>query len=246
MKKKLSAICLIAMCFLYIGYLSNSIHVFADTETKMVDVMFLHDTHSHLNAFATVEDGESQIMGGFARIKTLINEQKAKNPDTLLLDAGDFSMGTLVQVMFEEEASELRMLGELGIEATTLGNHEFDYKAKGLVNMLNNAVAKGEQLPQMVLCNVDWEAMQQEGLTEEQQLLSDAFANYDIKDYIIVEKNGVKIAVTGVFGVDALACVPNPPLIFKDPITAMKETVAQIQSNEEADMIVCVSHSGPW
>lgn len=246
MKKKLSAICLIAMCFLYIGYLSNSIHVFADTETKMVDVMFLHDTHSHLNAFATVEDGESQIMGGFARIKTLINEQKAKNPDTLLLDAGDFSMGTLVQVMFEEEASELRMLGELGIEATTLGNHEFDYKAKGLVNMLNNAVAKGEQLPQMVLCNVDWEAMQQEGLTEEQQLLSDAFANYDIKDYIIVEKNGVKIAVTGVFGVDALACVPNPPLIFKDPITAMKETVAQIQANEDADMIVCVSHSGTW
>ena len=59
---------------------------------------------------------------------------KEENPDTLLLDAGDFSMGTLVQVMYEEEASEIRMLGELGMDAITLGNHEFDYKAEGLAN----------------------------------------------------------------------------------------------------------------
>ena len=88
----------------------------ASSEEKKVDVMFLHDTHSHLNAFATVEDGKTQVLGGFARIKTLINEQKEENPDTLLLDAGDFSMGTLIQVVFEDEASEIRMLGELGIE----------------------------------------------------------------------------------------------------------------------------------
>ena len=109
-----------------------------------VDIMFLHDTHSHLNSFATVEDGKSQVLGGFARIKTLINEQKEKNPDTLLLDAGDFSMGTLIQVMYEEEASEIRMLGEIGVDVATLGNHEFDYKAKGLANMLNRAVESGD------------------------------------------------------------------------------------------------------
>jgi 2',3'-cyclic-nucleotide 2'-phosphodiesterase (5'-nucleotidase family) len=43
----------------------------ATAEKKQVDVMFLHDTHSHLNEFATVEGGESQILGGFAKIKTL-------------------------------------------------------------------------------------------------------------------------------------------------------------------------------
>ena len=68
-------------------------------EKKTVDVMFLHDTHSHLNEFETVEDGKSQSMGGFSRIMTLIKKQKEKNPDTLLLDAGDFSMGTLIQVV---------------------------------------------------------------------------------------------------------------------------------------------------
>ena len=172
----------------------------ANKVAKKVDVMFLHDTHSHLNSFATVEDGKSQVLGGFAKIKTLINGQKEKNPDTLLLDAGDFSMGTLIQVLFEEQASEIRMLGQLGMDVTTLGNHEFDYKAKGLATMLNRAVASKEKLPAMVLCNVDWDTMEDNGLTEDQKLLEEAFDNYDVEEYIVVEKNGVKIAITGVFG----------------------------------------------
>lgn len=216
----------------------------AAEEKNTVDVMFLHDTHSHLNAFSTVEDGESQVMGGFAKIKTLINEQKEKNPGTLLLDAGDFSMGTLIQVVYEEEASEIRMLGNLGFDATTLGNHEFDYKAKGLANMLNHAAASQDPLPSMVVCNVDWEGMRTKGLTEEQQLLADAFENFGVQDYIVVTKNDVDIAITGVFGIDSLDCVVKCPLDFVDPVDAVKTTVEQIKANEDVDMIVCVSHSG--
>ena len=221
------------------------IHSFAGEE-KSVDVLFVHDTHSHLNEFATVEDGESQVLGGFSKIKTLINAQKEENPDTLVLDAGDFSMGTLIQAVFEEEASEIRMLGNLGIEVTTFGNHEFDYRAKGLANMMNHAVSSGDALPQMVVCNVDWESMETAGLTKEQQMLKSAFKNYGVKEYVVLEKGDVTIAVTGVFGIDCLACVVNPPLVFEDPVEAVKETVAEIQKNEEADMIVCVSHSGTW
>ena len=218
----------------------------AANHAKQVDIMFLHDTHSHLNEFITVENGQSQIMGGFAKIKTLINQQKERNPHTLLLDAGDFSMGTLIQVIYEEEASELRMLGDLGMDVTTLGNHEFDYKASGLANMLSNAVASGDSLPPLVLCNVDWEGMKTKGLTKDQELILQAFQVYNAKEYIIVEKNGVNIAITGVFGIDAKACVPNCPLDFTDPIEAVKETVANIKANENADMIICVSHSGTW
>lgn len=218
----------------------------AKEENKTVDVMFLHDTHSHLNEFATVEDGESRIMGGFAKIKTLISEQREENPETLLLDAGDFSMGTLVQVVFEEEASEIRMLGDLGMDVTTLGNHEFDYKAEGLANMMNHAASSGDPLPAMVVCNVDWDTMHAQGLTEDQQLLLEAFENYGVEDYIVTEKNGVQIAVTGVFGLDCLKCVPNCPLVFADPVESVKETVADIQAKEDVDMIVCVSHSGTW
>lgn len=243
MKKKFLAGLAICMMFLS-GVFSG--HAFAAEEAKHVDVMFLHDTHSHLNAFATVENGESQVLGGFARIKTLINEQKEKNPDTLLLDAGDFSMGTLIQVVYEEEASEIRMLGELGVDVTTLGNHEYDYKAKGLANMMHHAVESGDPLPAMVISNVDWESMNSKGLTEEQKMLWEAFEDYGTEEYVIIEKNDVNIAVFGIFGEDALDCVVNPPLEFKNPVEAAKETVAEIKDNEDVDMIVCVSHSGIW
>ena len=243
MKKKFLVFGLTAMITMIGCFVVTTI---ASSEDKKVDVMFLHDTHSHLNEFATVEDGKTQVLGGFAKIKTLINEQKEENPETLLLDAGDFSMGTLIQVVFEEEASEIRMLGELGMDATTLGNHEFDYKAKGLANMMNNAVASGDALPAMVVCNVDWTAMESAGLTEDQKLLKDAFVNYGVQEYIVVTKNDVKIAITGVFGEDCLDCVPNCPLVFKNPVEAVKETAAEIQEKEDIDMIVCVSHSGTW
>ncbi|MEE1242598.1 MAG: 5'-nucleotidase C-terminal domain-containing protein, partial [Frisingicoccus sp.] len=74
--------------------------------------------------------------------------------------------------------------------------------------------------------------------------LRDAFEEYGVKEYILVEKNGVTIAVTGVFGIDSLLCAPNCPLEFKDPVEAVKETVADIRANTDADMIVCVSHGG--
>ena len=218
----------------------------AEETAKTLDVLFVHDTHSHLNEFATVENGESQVLGGFAKIKTLINEKKAENPDTMILDAGDFSMGTLIQAVFEEEASEIRMLGEIGVEVTTLGNHEYDYRAKGLANMMNNAVASGDVLPKMVISNVDWDGMHTAGLTEDQKLLLDAFENYGVEEYVILEKGNIKVAVTGLFGQDCYNCVINPPLDFVNAVDAMKETVAKIQANEDVDMIVCVSHCGTW
>ena len=139
-------------------------------------------------------------MGGFARINTLIQEQKAKNPDTLVIDGGDFSMGTLIQTVFETQAAEIRMLGYMGCDVTTLGNHEFDYRSKGLANMLNSAAESGDDLPAMVVCNVDWESMEAAGLSEGQQLIRDAFDEYGVSDYVVLEKGDTDIAVVGVFG----------------------------------------------
>ena len=211
-----------------------------------VDIVFTHDTHSHLNTFTTVVDGLETDLGGFARMNTLIEAQRAQNPDTLVIDGGDFSMGTLIQTVFETQAAELRMLGYLGCDVTTLGNHEFDYRSKGLAHMLTSAQASGDAVPAMVVCNVDWDTMEAEGLTEGQQRLRDAFAAYGVSDYTVLEKGDVDIAVVGVFGKDALACAPTCELKFEDPIEAVKQTVADIKANEDVDMIVCVSHSGTW
>lgn len=47
-------------------------------------------------------------------------------------------MGTLIQTVYDTEAAELRMLGYLGCDVTTLGNHEFDYGSDGLADMLSS------------------------------------------------------------------------------------------------------------
>lgn len=218
----------------------------AESDTKEVDVMFTHDTHSHLDSFTTNVDGELQEVGGFARIKTLINEQKKENPNTLILDGGDFSMGTLIQTVYDTQAAELRMLGYLGYDVTTLGNHEFDYRSKGLANMLKAAKSSGETIPELVVCNVDWKGMKKTGLNDGQKQIQSGFETYGVKDYVVIQKGDTKIAVTGAFGKDSLECAPTCELLFKDPVEAVKDTVEKIKKKEKVDMIVCVSHCGTW
>ena len=226
--------------------LAQAVTVKAADDTKQIDVLFTHDTHSHLDSFSTIVNGEQKEVGGFAKIKTLINEKKKEDPDTLILDGGDFSMGTLIQTVYDTEAAELRMLGYLGYDVTTFGNHEFDYRSQGLASMLKAAKSSGETLPEIVVCNVDWDSMEKAGLNDGQKQIQSAFETYGVKDYVMVQKGDVKIAVVGVFGKDALECAPTCELSFKDPVEAVKKTVEEIKKNEEADMIACVSHGGTW
>ena len=241
--KKIVVILLIAVIVLP---LMTGMQVWAKTESKQLDILFTHDTHSHLNSFTTIVNGEKKEAGGFAKLKTLIDEHKKVNPDTLVLDGGDFSMGTLIQTVYDTEAAELRMLGQIGCDVTTLGNHEFDYQSKGLADMLNAAKNSGDTVPSLVLCNVDWDAMEEAGLSEDQKQIQSAFEKYQVKDYVVVQKGNIKIAVLGVFGKDALVCAPTCELVWKDPVKAAKQTVEKIKKKEKVDMIACVSHSGTW
>ncbi|MCQ2540021.1 MAG: 5'-nucleotidase C-terminal domain-containing protein [Acetatifactor sp.] len=213
-------------------------------DSKVVDIIFTHDTHSHLDEFATIDHGERTLAGGFGAIKTVINGKMSKNPDTLVVDAGDFSMGTLLQSIYDKESTELRMLGNIGCEVTTLGNHEFDYRSEGLAGALNVARESGDPLPAMVLSNLDWASMEKKGLTPEQQMLKDAFDAYGMKEYTVITKGDVKIGIFGLFGIDSLACAPTCVLEFRDCIEAATEVVAKLKTQEDVDLVLCISHSG--
>ncbi len=221
----------------------------AETTREELQLVFTHDLHSHLESFSAELDGQEQEVGGFARIKTFMDEARAEDEDTLVLDGGDFSMGTLYQTVYESQAAELRMLGFLGVDVTTMGNHEFDYRTRGLNQMLQSALDSGDVLPYFVLCNVDWDATLADTTAEghgDLVRLKDTFKEYGIFPYIMLERKGLNIAVIGVFGEDALACAPTCQLVFRDPVEAVKETVADIKASEKADLIICVSHSGTW
>lgn len=127
-----------------------SVGVVATASAQDVTVLFTHDLHSHLLPSA---DTDGSIYGGYARLSTAIAEQKKLHPNALLLDGGDFAMGSLFQTAFATSAIELRMMGQMGYDVTTFGNHEFDYLQSGLASMLNSALVSGDALPQIVCAN---------------------------------------------------------------------------------------------
>lgn len=200
---------------------------------QQITILFTHDLHSHID---TTTSSNGMQTGGFAKIKTIINQY----PDALVVDAGDFSMGTLYQSVYTQSAIELRLLGQLGYDATTFGNHEFDYTAKGVAQMLTAAKNSGDPLPALVNCNINWDTSPGEYTAD----LKQAFETYGGTNYTIVEKNGISIAIFGLMGKDSDECAPTSGLVFEDIITSAKQTVAEIKANTDAQMIVCLSHSG--
>lgn len=212
-----------------------------NTGTKQVDMVFTHDLHSYLQSHEIEENGERISIGGLARLKTVLDEKRAQNPDLLVVDAGDIVMGTLFQTLTETDAVELRMLGKLRFDATTFGNHEFDYGSAALANMFETAAEKESYLPYYVICNIDWSSE-----NKGSRAIYEAVQKCNLRDYVVLEKGNTKIAVTGVLGEDALKCAPTCELTVLDPIKSVKDTVKKIKENEDVDMIVCISHSGTW
>ena len=214
-----------------------AVPVFAADE-KTATILFTHDLHSHFLP-STKEDGGE--FGGYARLMTAINEQKTKYPDAILVDGGDFSMGSLFQTSYATSALELRMMGAMGYDATTFGNHEFDYLPEGLASMLRAAKASGEKIPAIVNSNY----LPKESDTD----IGKAFEEYGVRDYIVMERGGVYFALFGLFGFDSDTCAPNSGMILEDPATVAQRTVDAAVSQCEADygvhpVVVCLSHSG--
>ena len=211
-----------------------------EAQEDRVTILFTHDMHSRLDEFKS----DSGMVGGIGRLKTEIDEKREENPATFLLDGGDFSMGTLYQTIYETDAAELTMLGRMGYDATTFGNHEFDYRAQGVANMFRSALENEAEdetltLPQFVIANIDWE----KNNDEDDQVIQKALADYGSTPYTVIERAGVRVGVYGVMGEDAEACAPESGLEFEDIVETSKEVVAELQK-EDVDMIVCLSHSG--
>lgn len=247
MKQKLkSALCGVGIAALFGGILFAGSGLWNEsygvTDTDEVSVIFTHDMHSHMDADRVSKHGKVVEVGGFGKLKTAMDEVKTDYPDSFILDGGDFSMGTPYQTIFSKEASELKMMKFLGYEATTFGNHEFDYRAKGLASMLQAASGKG---PQLLCANIDWEkTLQDESLKDDAKVLKEACDAYGVKDYTVLDHDGVKMAVFGLLGESAVEYAPESGLMFKDAQETAKDVVNEIKNKEDVDLIVCISHCG--
>ena len=226
--------------------LNLCVPVFAEENGTTATILFTNDLHSHLLASSQEGGGE---FGGYARLMTVIRQQKEKYPDAILVDGGDFSMGSLFQTAYPTSALELRIMGAMGYDATVFGNHEFDYLPKGLASMLNAAAASGEPVPAIVDANYLPPEKGTEGYTEDTALVVEAFQNYGVKDYILLERGGVHFAIIGLFGVDADACAPNSGMILYDIAQKAQEAVDAATAECQqlygvSPIVVALSHTG--
>lgn len=237
-------LCVLALVFVMAGTVPAWAQpAAADTQGETVTVLFTHDMHSHFLPVKTDDGGES---GGYARLYTLLEQQRTKYADgaVITVDGGDFSMGSLFQTIYATDAAELRILGTLGYDAITFGNHEFDFRQSGIVSMLEAAVNSGDVLPPLVQANYMPHREGDEGYTETDAAAWKAYEDYGVRDYVMIEKEGVRFAVFGVLGEEADEDAPMSGMVFESPVDAARRVVQTIKEKEDFDFIICLSHSG--
>ena len=231
MKRRFSALLLALLLICSLCVIPADAAPPANTAT----ILFTHDLHSHFLPQPAEDGGDS---GGYARLKTAIDREREKNPDALLLDGGDFSIGSLVQTLYTTEAAELRTMGALGYDAATLGNHEFDHTGVGFARMLNAAADSGDPLPALLEANYRPSA---DNLDKD--FIQQAMDHYGVQETMLLERGGITYGIFGLMGVDSDDCAPTSGFALEDAAQSAERCVASLKE-QGAELIICLSHSG--
>lgn len=207
----------------------------AGSGSHTTTVLFTHDLHSH---FLPQPDGTGGESGGYARLKTALERERAAHPDALTVDGGDFSIGSLIQTLYTTQGAELRTMGALGYDAATVGNHEFDHKGTGFAAMLNAVAASGDRAPALLMANYKPANDNPDRLDIQRSM-----AAYNVRDYMLLERGGITYGIFGLMGVDSHSCAPSSGFSLGDMASNAQRCVDALKE-QGAQFIICLSHSG--
>ena len=215
------------------------------------DLVILHtnDIHSYLMGASPEADytpatvGDDGTVGGMARLASAIGAAKASAAATgtpvMLLDAGDFMMGTLFETISTAAAAELAMMHALGYDATTIGNHELDWGPDGLAAILQTAATDGNAVP-IVASNMTFDAT--DPGDDNLQALASAGV---ITTKVVKTVGGIKVGIFGLLGPGAAEVAAlKAPLTFEDIATASTRMVTELRQTDNVDVVIALSHSG--
>lgn len=233
------------VCSLVIYLLAISFPLHSAAE-KALTIVHTNDMHSHFLGtgpnidYTPASTGDDETIGGWARVASVIKTIKAeRNNAVLVLDAGDFLMGSLYHMLCREQAFELQLMHMMGYDMVTLGNHEFDLKPDGLARILTTAHGLG-RIPPIVFSNAIFSAE-----SPADDSLEKVFASGLVKPYRVLEKKGLRIGFFGLIGKDAAEVAPfASPLAFADPMQTARRMVQVLREQENVDVVICLSHSG--
>ncbi len=191
---------------------------------KTLTILHTNDTHSCILPLnRTLADTAKADRGGFLRRIAMLKEERAKDPNLLLFDSGDFSQGSSYYTLFKGDV-EVGLMNQMGYAAGTIGNHEFDF---GLENMAR--VFKSLNFP--IVCS------------------NYVFSEYDlqniVKPYVILHHQGLKIGVFALAPeVSGLVDMRNfGNTRYLDPV-ATAQKMADLLHKKKCDLVICLSHLG--
>ncbi len=204
--------------------LLSVVSVGAKTKKQLV-VLHTNDVHSCIMPLnENLDNKDIAGRGGFIRRVNMIKEQRALHPDLLFFDSGDFSQGSGYYTLFKGDV-EIGLMNQMGYDAATIGNHEFDFGLDNMARIFSKA-----NFP-IVCSNYDFTGTPCEGL---------------VKDYITINRNGLKIGVFGL-GAPLKGLVANPNcegVKFLDPAETAKKYIKLLRKQEKCDVVICLSHLG--
>lgn len=197
----------------------------AAQDVKELLILHTNDTHSRIEPIPTTDPNpEFAGKAGFVRRATLLKEMRKQNKDLLLFDCGDFSQGSPFYNLFKGEV-EVKLMNEMGYDAGTIGNHEFDFGPDNMARLFKMA-----NFP-IVCANYGVKGTVLEDI---------------VKPYILLERDGVKIGVFGLSpALEGLVQEKNyKGVVFESPIEAAQRVVKILKDREKCDLIICLSHLG--
>lgn len=204
--------------------LMTVVSVGAKTKKQLV-VLHTNDTHSCIMPLnKNIDNKDIAGRGGFLRRVNMLKEQRQQHPDLLLFDSGDFSQGSGFYTLFRGDV-EIGLMNQMGYDAVTIGNHEFDFGLENMARLFRMATFP------VVCSNYDFTGTPCEGL---------------VKDYITIKRNGLKI---GVFALGAplegLVSKKNCEGVkFLDPAETAQKYIDILRKQEKCDVVICLSHLG--
>jgi 5'-nucleotidase / UDP-sugar diphosphatase len=214
---------------------------------KTFTILHTNDMHSAVIGMGPASDytpftlNDDETRGGYVRLAGLIAKRKEARKNqgpVLVLDAGDYSMGTAFGAATRETGGELQLMSMMGYEAVTFGNHDFDLGPEGLGKSISVA-AKAGRLPPIVASNTSF-AGTDATLTDLQRLAKDEL----IHRHLVIERDGIRFGIFGVLGKEAIFYTTAGAVSFSDAIETAKEMVKVLRETEKVNVIICLSHGG--
>lgn len=208
---------------------------FLFSQPDTLTILHVNDSHSTLEAIGPRDANLKGTLGGVSRVATLVGLTKMTEPNVLFLHAGDISIG---DVFFNKNfhVPELQILSALGVDAMTLGNHEFDLGPEALLGSLQYSFPVPADAFPILTANIDFSDPLISGLE-----------NY-VDAYTIKEFGGLKV---GIFGLTTpatnLLSNPSPAVVIDDIdeiITIAATMVSTLRTVENCDVVIFLSHLG--